>query len=144
MQEIQLQSVGIDSLKDMYKGDGDFKDIYKVCSNFSKAYHTKYVDYLIQNGLIFKGHQLCIPQCSRRENIIGEKHASSMRGQFGFDKTLEYVRTFYSWPKDGRDMYNLSKIHGTSTNAGLYQPLPIPTRPWESYNMDFVMGLPRT
>ena len=61
VQEIKIQSVGINALKGMYKDDNDFKYIYKVCSNFSETYHTKYDDYLIQNGLIFKGNQLCIP-----------------------------------------------------------------------------------
>eukprot|EP00253_Pinus_taeda_P025527 PITA_25527 len=105
----------------------------------------------MQEGLLFKGRQLCIPNCSMRENIIQEKHSGGLAGHFGIDKTIAQVRHFYFWPKLQRDVQRYvsrCKIcqleKGHSQNTGLYLPLPIPSRPWDSVSMDFVLGLPKT
>lgn len=36
----------------------------------------------------------------------------------------------------------IAKTRGS--NAGLYQPLPVPMAPWEDVSLNFVLGLPRT
>ncbi|GLJ18319.1 hypothetical protein SUGI_0324190 [Cryptomeria japonica] len=86
-----------------------------------------------------------------RENLMQEKHDDCLSGHFGLNKTLELVQRFYYWPKMQRDIRKYAekcvicqKAKGTSSNVGLYQPLPIPNRPWECLSMDFVVGLPKT
>ena len=75
-------------------------------------------------------------QCSMRTNIIKKKHSGTMGGHFGLDKTLELVRRYYYWPKLHNDVRNFvetcmifQRAKGRTTNAGLYQPFPIPSRP---------------
>jgi len=53
------------------------------------------VDYNLQEGLLFRGGQLCIPNCSMRENIVREKHSGGLAGHFGINKTLEQLGHFY-------------------------------------------------
>ena len=58
---------------------------------------------------------------------------------------------FYFWPGMQHDVNKFVEkcricqhAKGRRQNTGLYQPLPIPTRPWDFINMDFVLGLPTT
>ena len=71
-----------------------------------------------------------------RENLIQEKHNGSLSGHFGISKTIELVQRFYYWPKLVKDVTKYveqcmvcMKAKGGMSNAGLYQPLPIPNRP---------------
>jgi hypothetical protein len=43
---------------------------------------------MIQDRLLFKGNQLCILNCSMRENLLKEKHSGGLAGHFGHDKTF--------------------------------------------------------
>jgi hypothetical protein len=86
-----------------------------------------------------------------RENIIREKHCGGLGGHFGIDKTIYMVKSSYFWPKMNNEVKNFiewyticQQAKGMIANQGLYQPLPIPSRPYESISMDFVMGLPKT
>lgn len=86
-----------------------------------------------------------------RDNVVKEKHSGGLGGHYGLNKTLDLVRRFKFWPRMHIDIRKFlesctvcQREKGVSTNAGLYQPLPIPSRPWESLSRDFVIGLPKT
>jgi len=110
-----------------------------------------WLDYNLQEKLLFKGGQLCIPDYSMRENIIREKHSGGLAGHFGMDKTHEQLRNFYFWPRMQRDVQQFvarckvcQLAKGHSQNAGLYTPLPIPDRSWDLVSLDFILSLPKT
>lgn len=104
LQKIQFQIIGIKALKDLYKYDVDFGEIYQVCTTLMDRYHTIFSEFLIQDELLFKGHQLCIPKCSTRDNIVMEKHYGGLSGHFGIEKTLEAIKRHYHWPKIQHDV----------------------------------------
>ncbi|KAE8671130.1 ABC transporter C family member 10-like [Hibiscus syriacus] len=105
-------------------------------------------DFVLHNGYLFRGLQLCIPDCSLRQQIISELHNE---GHFGRDKTLALISSDFYWPKLTTDVahyvdrcYVCQRSKGVLTNAGLYTPLPVPEAPWFDVSMDFVLGLPCT
>lgn len=89
LQESQIQVVGFDFLKELYENDSDFKEAFEACRNPALADRSKWLDYFLQDGLLFRKNQLCIPVCSMRENLIKEKHSGGLVGHFGTEKTLD-------------------------------------------------------
>ena len=56
---------------------------------------SEYDENFIQEGMLFKGIQLCIPRSSMRLNLIKEKHSGELARHFGIDKTLSFVKRRY-------------------------------------------------
>ena len=74
-----------------------------------------------------------------RDNLIQEKHSGGLSRHFGKDKTFTLVSNFYFWPKMQHDVKKFVErcricqhVKGISQNTRLYQPLPIPAKPWDS------------
>ena len=80
---MQVEVVGFDELKNLYPEDLDFAEAWRACKEPVAVDRTRWQDYLIQDGMLFKGSQLCIPMSSMRENLIKEKHSGGMAGHFG-------------------------------------------------------------
>jgi hypothetical protein len=151
MQEFRVTTLGFDNLKEMYKDDPYFKEAYEASENPILRDKIQWTEYMIQDGLLFKGNHLCIPKCSMRENLLKEKHNGGLVGHFGHEKTFSKLNGSYFWPGmriDVKKFVDRCRIcqhtKGKRQNAGLYQPLPIPERTWDVVSMDFILGLPRT
>ena len=94
LREIKVSSLGFESLINMYKEDVDFKYIYAACENLVTHNRIQCLDYMLQEGLLFRNSKLCIPKCSMRENLIQEKHNGGLSKHFGHDKTFAQVSNF--------------------------------------------------
>jgi hypothetical protein len=151
MKEFRVKTLGFDNLKEMYRDDPDFKEAYEASENPILRDKSQWIEYMIQDGFLFKGNQLCIPKCSMRENLLREKHSGGLAKHFSHDKTFSKLNGSYFWPgmrTDVKKFVDRCRIcqykKGKRHNTRLYQPLPIPKRSWDAVSMDFILGLPRT
>jgi hypothetical protein len=95
MQEFKVKTFSFDNLKEMYRDDPDFKEAYEAFENLVLRDRSQWTEYMIHDGLLFKGNQLCIPKCSMRENLLKEKHSGGLAGHFGHYKTFSKLNASY-------------------------------------------------
>ena len=139
---MQTKVLGFDLFRELLSSDPYFGPIMDDVAT------RKRFDFLIHDGFLFKGNQLCIPDSSLRLRVIQELHNE---GHMGRDKTMKLVTDSYFWPTMRKEITKfVERCHicqvsqGTTTNVGIYMPLPIPDQPWIHVSMDFILGLPRT
>jgi hypothetical protein len=110
LQEFQVETLGFEHLKEMYQEDPNFKEAYEACKNNLLRDRSKWIDYMIQEGLLFKGSRLCIPKCSMRDNLLKEKHSGGLAEHFGHDKTYVQLSSSYYWRGMRHDVMHNSPI----------------------------------
>jgi hypothetical protein len=98
LQKFRVKTLGFDDLRNMYRDDPDFKEVYEATENPILRNRSQWAEYMIQDGLLFRGNQLCIPKFSMRENLLKEKHSGGLVGHFGHDKTFSKLNESYFWP----------------------------------------------
>ena len=144
-----------DFLDKVWKGYAKDKLLCKVVGE-----REQYASFRHEDGLVYTtnrgGHEvLCIPRVVTKDyslTAIVINQAHTILGHFGAQKTADYIRRWYWWPRLGPevdkfcDTCGICQVSKTSTQRPvcLLHPLPIPNRPWGSIGMDFVGPFPRS
>ncbi|TYK23473.1 reverse transcriptase [Cucumis melo var. makuwa] len=86
-----------------------------------------------------------------RKKLLYECHDTLWAGHRGWQRTYALLKKGYFWPNMRDDVMQYTKTCLICVQdkiekvkvAGLLDPLPVPTRPWESVSMDFITYLPK-
>jgi hypothetical protein len=137
---------GLESIKELYATDFDFKDAYENCRE-GRTWNK----YVLHDGLLYRANKICVLASSVHLLFWQEAHGGGLMGHFGVKKTEDVLAAHFFWPKMRRDMERYVSRCTTCNKAkspinphGLYMPLPVPSVPWEDISMNIFLGLPRT
>jgi RNase H-like domain found in reverse transcriptase/Reverse transcriptase (RNA-dependent DNA polymerase)/Integrase zinc binding domain/Chromo (CHRromatin Organisation MOdifier) domain/Integrase core domain/Retroviral aspartyl protease len=156
IQSIDMDTDLIQSIKDALPNDPNIgpylellKDTTSPRDEDVKAYLEPFSIH--DNGLILRNGLIYIPEDPKiKLQILQSRHDSRTSGHLGHEKTLELITRDYYWPRMrqfvkeyintcdtcARNKSPRQKPHGT------LHPLPIPSAPWSSVSMDYIVELP--
>jgi hypothetical protein len=146
LSQLDHKIFGLESLKELYATDFDFKDAYENCRE-GRTWNK----YVLHDGLLCRANKLCVPASSVRLLVLHEAHGGDLMGHFGAKKTEDVLAAHFFWLKMRSDVERYVSRCTTCNKAksrlnphGLYIPLHVPSVPWEDISKGFVLGLPRT
>jgi hypothetical protein len=90
---------GLDSIKELYATNVDFKDAYENCRE-----ERTWNKYVLQDGLLYRANKLCVPASYVRLLFLQEAHGSGLMGHFGVKKIEDVLTAHFFWPKMRRNM----------------------------------------
>jgi hypothetical protein len=148
---LEVRCANYDTWKDQYATDHDFQEICVALNSPTVVNQTPLLAYTIRDGWLYKLNLLLFTHSYDHLFLIKEAHASSYGGHFGTTKTLQHLQHHFYWPsmqpqveKFIRACALCSQLKPSNRKHVLYQPLPLPSHPWESISMDLLRGLPTT
>jgi hypothetical protein len=105
---------------------------------------------MIQEGLLFKRQSTMYSEMLHEGEFAEGETQWRIGRTLGHDKTFAKLNESYFWPgmrSEVKRFVDRCRIcqhsKGRKQNAGFYQPLHIPEKPWDEISMDFILGLPR-
>lgn len=91
-----------------------------------------------------------VTDSQERTDIMLSRHVDRQAGHGGFRKTLDLISRDFSWPGMRKDIKSFVKTcqicqqckSSRQVALGKLNPLPIPSQPWKSVSLDFIVKLP--
>lgn len=125
-----------------------FKTAFRNDTEWREAIARGSTDFELKGNLVFHQGRLFVPS-SLRADILHSRHDSVISGHPGRACTLAFISHDYSWP--GLHTYVRRYVQVCDICArikiprhkpfGLLCPLDIPSCPWKSISMDFIVKL---
>lgn len=110
-------------------------------------------EYTLENGILRHRNRVWIgSDAALQKQIISAFHDSPQGGHSGFPVTYRKLLSLFSWPGMKSMVHEYVRSYRICQQAkperlppaGLLQPLPVPSAPWEMATMDFIEGLPHS
>jgi hypothetical protein len=131
LSQLDHKFFGLESIKELYATDVDFKDDYENCRE-----GRTWNNYVLQDGLLYRANNLCVLASFVRLLFLQEAHGGGLMGHFGVKKTEDVLAAHFFWPKMRRGVERYVSRCMTCNKAkyclnphGLYMPLPVPSVP---------------
>jgi hypothetical protein len=140
-----LQPSWLQSVKDSYGQDEYAQQLLQKFTANSQALP----DFSLSNGILRYKNRIwvgAVPEL--QQQLISALHDSPQGGHSGFPVTYRQIASLFCWKKMKsmvRDFVKSCHVcqHAKPEHlkpAGILQPLPIPSQPWECPTMDFIDG----
>ena len=145
LSQLDFKIFGLETIKDQYVHDVEFKYILQNCKQ-GRTWNK----FILNDGFVFHANKLCIPASSIRLLLLQETRGGGLMGHFGVKNTEDVLATHFFCPKMRWDVERsvarcttCQKAKSRLNPHGLYMPLPVASVAWEDISMDFVLGLTR-
>jgi len=148
----------LSKIKEGYRDDVYFGPVFQkwvLDESPSAKFAPRYSRCFARDGLLYfsdpLGDRLCIPALPEvKLLLLRESHDAVAAGHFGLEKTYQSLARRFFWPRLASSVKKFVSAcqtcqamkADTRPTAGVYRPVDVPDRPWESVGMDFITGLP--
>jgi len=88
LSQLHCRIFGLESIKDQYVLDPDFKDVLLNCKE-GRTWNK----FVINDAFVFRANGLCIPIGSNHLLLLQEAHRGGLMGHFGAKQTADILAT---------------------------------------------------